>query len=93
MDTGALAEIRNHARQLRINIEIGGRGLTDENLHQHIDLAFFFGSPVLRMVIDGQDYEPDLDTIEAVIRCLGPWNLHGPWPEVDGCMPPLSEDR
>ncbi|RPI46962.1 MAG: sugar phosphate isomerase/epimerase [Bacteroidetes bacterium] len=68
MDTGALAEIRNHARQLRINIEVGGRGLTEENLHQHIDLAFFFGSPVLRMVIDGKNYEPDLDTIVAVIR-------------------------
>jgi sugar phosphate isomerase/epimerase len=63
-----LAKIRKHAVQHQIHIEIGGRGLTERNLHQHIELAAFFGSPILRMVIDGNDYQPDPDTVLAIIR-------------------------
>jgi 3-oxoisoapionate decarboxylase len=66
--TNELEDIRTLAKKLKICIEVGGRGLTDENLQSHIDLASFFGSPMVRMVIDGIDYEPDMDTILSVIR-------------------------
>jgi len=68
LDAGELIKIRSHASLHQIGIEIGSRGLTEENLHRFIDLAVFFESPILRMVIDGIDYQPDLDTIRAVIR-------------------------
>lgn len=68
LDAGELAKIRSYARQHNVGIEIGGRGLTGENLSRYIDLAVFFESPILRMVIDAIDYQPDLDTIVAVIR-------------------------
>jgi len=62
-----LSGIRDYAKNNGIAIEIGGRGLTEENLDHHIDLATFFGSPFLRMVIDANNYQPDMDTILAVI--------------------------
>ncbi len=35
---------------------------------RHIEMAAYFGSPIVRMVIDGNDYYPELDTILSVIR-------------------------
>lgn len=63
-----LALIRNHALQNQIGIEVGGRGLTEELLHHYIALAAYFSSPILRMVIDLQEYRPDVDTVVSVIR-------------------------
>jgi 3-oxoisoapionate decarboxylase len=63
-----LSAIRDYAAGLGIGIEVGGRGLTEDNLDGYIDLAAFFSSPILRMVVDGQDYKPDIETVIAVIR-------------------------
>jgi sugar phosphate isomerase/epimerase len=63
-----LKDVRTYARMNGILVEIGGRGLTDENLEKHIGLAAFFSSHILRMVIDSKSYKPDIDTILAVIR-------------------------
>jgi len=60
--------IRLYAQNRNIAIEIGGRGLTGENLQKHIELATAFSSPILRMVVDGPEYKPEPDTIVAVIR-------------------------
>src|SRR3990172_5382970 len=53
-----LTGIRDYAQKNRIGIEVGGRGLSDENLDRYIRLADYFSSPVLRMVIDRQEYQP-----------------------------------
>lgn len=63
-----LASTREYALNKRIGIELGGRGLTEENLERYIELAKFFSSPVLRMIIDRQEYRPDIDTVISVIR-------------------------
>lgn len=63
-----MSGIRQHAQKLSVHLEIGGRGLTEENLQKHIDMAAWFGSPIVRMVIDGDGYYPEMDTIMAVIR-------------------------
>jgi sugar phosphate isomerase/epimerase len=63
-----MSHIRQFAQNHHINIEIGGRGLTDENLHRHIEMAAYFGSPIVRMVIDGNNYYPEMDLILSVIR-------------------------
>jgi sugar phosphate isomerase/epimerase len=67
-DRNAMVRIRDFAQHQHINIEIGGRGLTRENLQRYIDMAIFFGSPVVRMVIDGNSYHPEVGTILSVIR-------------------------
>jgi sugar phosphate isomerase/epimerase len=63
-----LGQIRKHALQHRIGIEVGGRGLTEELLDRYIALAAYFSSPILRMVIDLQPYRPDVNTVVSVIR-------------------------
>ncbi len=63
-----LDRIREYARSRNIAIEVGTRGLTTENLDRHIDLAAYFSSPILRMVVDNQNYRPDLETIVTIIR-------------------------
>jgi sugar phosphate isomerase/epimerase len=60
--------IRKFADKQHVRIEIGARGLTEENLHHQIGMAVFFGSPIVRMVIDGPDYYPETDTIVSIIR-------------------------
>jgi 3-oxoisoapionate decarboxylase len=67
-DRNEMSRILEFAEKNNIQIEIGGRGLTEENLHRHIEMAVFFRSPIVRMVIDGHDYFPDLDAILSVIR-------------------------
>ncbi len=67
-DNEEMDNIRQFAQNHHIQIEIGGRGLTPENLQRHIEMAVYFGSPIVRMVIDGNDYCPDMDTILSVIR-------------------------
>ena len=50
-----------------IRIEIGARRLTAEHLRQYIDLANYLNAPLLRFVIDGDQYEPDLRSVRAII--------------------------
>lgn len=59
-----------HSRIARENIrlEIGARKLTYENLGQYLQLSDYFRSPLLRFVIDGEDYEPDIATVVSLIR-------------------------
>ena len=64
----ALTEIKEYAATKGIAIEVGGRGLTEENLDRHINLASFFNAPVLRMVIDQGTYKPSGDITTGVIR-------------------------
>jgi 3-oxoisoapionate decarboxylase len=63
-----LLKIRNVAEDLKIQIEVGTRGMTPENLETYIGLAVFFQSPLLRIVIDSKDFEPDLDDIHHIIK-------------------------
>jgi sugar phosphate isomerase/epimerase len=67
-DKEEMSHIRHFAQSHHIHIEIGGRGLTDENLHRHIEMATYFGSPIVRMVIDGNNYYPEMGSILSVIR-------------------------
>lgn len=55
-------------RQGQIRLELGARGLTAKNLEKHIDLCAYFGSPLLRFVIDSPGYEPGQDLVINLIR-------------------------
>ena len=67
--TAAEAEaLRAHAAERGVAIEVGARGLTLERLAAHVDLAVYYGSPILRFVIDGPGYEPTFDDVVGVIR-------------------------
>ena len=67
-DRSEMSNIREFAQSHNILIEIGGRGLTEKNLHHHIEMATYFGSPIVRMVIDGNNYYPEMGEILSVIK-------------------------
>lgn len=55
-----------------IRLEIGARRLTAEHLQCYIELASRFNAPLLRFVIDGDDYAPDLLTITTLLHSFVP---------------------
>ena len=55
-----------------VTIEMGGRGLTPEHTMKCLQTAERLHSPILRMVIDAQGFEPDLHTVVSIIRELEP---------------------
>lgn len=67
-----LDHLYNYALEKGISIEMGGRGLTYEHTLQCLKVAEKLKSPVLRMVIDGVGFEPDIPTIIQIIRDLLP---------------------
>jgi len=64
-----LAEL---ADSRRVAIEVGARRMTPEHLGTLIDVAAFFGSHVLRFVIDGPGYTPTVDEVVTVVREMLP---------------------
>jgi sugar phosphate isomerase/epimerase len=65
-------DLREYAAHRGISVEMGGRGLTMQHSMQCLITAERLGSPVLRMVIDSADFEPDLPTIISIVRELVP---------------------
>ena len=61
-----LNAMRQCARELGLEIELGTRGLAPENLRAHLRLVRLFGGRVLRLVIDAAGDEPS--PAEAVAR-------------------------
>lgn len=62
-----LSDIRNHAQDLELDVEIGMRGLRPEQLRKFLRMAHFFESPFLRAVIDGPGFEPSVEEISNII--------------------------
>jgi sugar phosphate isomerase/epimerase len=67
-----LEQLSNYAISKDISIEMGGRGLTPEHTLQCLQVAEKIKSPILRMVIDGAGFEPDIPTIIQIISELLP---------------------
>ena len=63
-----LLKIRNYAEDLKVQIEVGARKMTPENLEKYLELAVFFRSPILRFVIDGKGFEPNLKEIHSILK-------------------------
>ncbi|MBN2451398.1 MAG: sugar phosphate isomerase/epimerase, partial [Lentisphaeria bacterium] len=61
----ALAE---QAAEAGIELELGGRGLTRENLDRHLSVARHLGVSLLRFVIDGDAYRPPVGEVVTLLR-------------------------
>jgi 3-oxoisoapionate decarboxylase len=55
------------ATDLGLFVEIGARGLIEENLKLHIEIARESASPLLRIVIDGPGFEPTLEELPDLL--------------------------
>ena len=67
-----LFDLYSYAKNKDISIEMGGRGLTTEHVHHCLKTAIALKSPILRMVIDGAGFEPDLNSVISIIKELQP---------------------
>ena len=67
-----LKELREHSISKSIGIEVGTRGLQYENVLRYIDIAALLKSPILRVVVDGPGFEPELDEVIQTINNLIP---------------------
>jgi 3-oxoisoapionate decarboxylase len=67
-----LMELLRYASEKNVSIEMGGRGLTPEHTIKCLKAAEILHSPILRMVIDGTGFEPDIQTIIRIIKDLLP---------------------
>jgi sugar phosphate isomerase/epimerase len=67
-----LRELHEYARNKDVRIEMGGRGLMPDHAMECLKCAEILESPILRMVIDGQNFEPQIADIVAIIRELLP---------------------
>jgi sugar phosphate isomerase/epimerase len=67
-----ICDLYSYAENKNISIEMGGRGLTPGHTIQCLKTAIALHSPLLRMVIDGAGYEPDLNSVISSIKDLLP---------------------
>jgi 3-oxoisoapionate decarboxylase len=67
-----LYDLYTYTDNKNISIEMGGRGLTPEHTIKCLKTAIALHSPILRMVIDGQGFEPDLGSVISIIKELQP---------------------
>ncbi|MBN2088341.1 sugar phosphate isomerase/epimerase [candidate division KSB1 bacterium] len=68
-----LAALKKQADSAGLAIEIGTRGLQPENIRQYLDIAAWFQSPILRVVIDAVDFQPTIPEIIEILRKINPW--------------------
>jgi sugar phosphate isomerase/epimerase len=67
-----LKRMKGYAEDMDVSIEFGSKVLTPEHTLKCLDIASDLGSPILRMVIDGPGYEPDLHLIIKIVKDLLP---------------------
>ena len=67
-----LEKLLRHATSKNVSIEMGGRKATPEHTLKCLKTAEYLHSSILRMVIDGSDFEPELNSIIAIIKDLLP---------------------
>ena len=59
--------LRTALRESKLTLEIGARGLTPNHLSEYIELAEFFGAPLLRFVTDDESTTPSPKQISDII--------------------------
>lgn len=65
-----LGDLERLAAELRVGIEVGARGLQD--LSAYLELAVRFSSPILRVVVDSAEHQPDIEEVIQTLRFVVP---------------------
>lgn len=68
LSAGELRALRAQADDLHIAIEVGTRGIAREHLKRYLELAVFFSSPLLRVVVDTADHHPSEDEVVSTLK-------------------------
>jgi sugar phosphate isomerase/epimerase len=67
-----LTQLRETASKDKIRVEVGARMLTGSHLETYIRICEVLDSRLLRFIIDGNGYEPSLQTITSIITDVEP---------------------
>ncbi len=67
-----LERLKRLTRALGLEVEVGTRGVADGNLERYLDIAQFFGSPLLRVVVDAPGQHPSPDEVVETVRDVLP---------------------
>jgi sugar phosphate isomerase/epimerase len=67
-----LEQIKQFADHRGIRIEVGARWMTFDRLKMYLNIARMMDSPILRFVIDGSGFEPNLEEIHSIIGHIVP---------------------
>ncbi len=70
LDKYELKRIAEQGKEMDIDFEVGTKKLNEEHLARYIEIAEFFESDILRIVIDDSSagYEPDLETVISILK-------------------------
>lgn len=60
--------LRRRAQEHNLRLELGARGMTLPHLELYIGLAVYFGSPLIRFVIDEEGYTPGAEEVLEILR-------------------------
>jgi sugar phosphate isomerase/epimerase len=69
---GQLQEAKARLEKYGIELEVGTRGLYEDNVDTYLKLAEYFHAKLIRIVIDQGDYEPSEAEIIALLKKLAP---------------------
>lgn len=72
LSDAALEAIRSDAEQRGITVEVGARGIQTPHLLRCIEIARFFKSPILRVVVDTKEHHPSPAEVVDLIRTALP---------------------
>ena len=63
-----LKRLKTLTEQLELSVEVGTRGITNGNLERYLELATFFRSPILRVVVDSDEHHPNPNEVVRLVR-------------------------
>lgn len=67
-----LSALKKVVHDNNLRLEVGARCLTEDHFHKYLDIAALLHSPLLRFVVDGNKYEPDIPTIISILKNILP---------------------
>lgn len=67
-----LERLRTLTKDLGLEVEVGTRGIENGNLERYLNLASFFASPILRVVVDSDTHHPEPDEVVETVQDVLP---------------------
>jgi len=68
LSDGEFNRLKRAADGFGISLEVGTRGIRNENVDRFLTIAQVLGSPILRIVIDSKGHEPDIAEICLLLK-------------------------
>lgn len=68
MTDSAMKELKVALKENGIRLEVGARKLTENHLQRYLEISKFLNAPLLRFVVDADNYQPSGQTIISILK-------------------------